>query len=63
MLNFNAPQGWHPICETLMYEIPTDHVVVRLENNNTKEQAYYDVKKKRFLTKQEAFDALNGYHT
>ena len=61
MLNFNAPQGWSPACSTLMIEIPAEHVVVRLENTRTREQAYYDVEKKRFLTQQEAFDAMNGY--
>ncbi len=61
MLNFNTPQGWSPICSTLLVEIPAEHVVVRLENTKTREQAYYDVEKERFLTQQEAFDALNGY--
>ena len=61
MLNFNAPQGWSSVCSTLLVEIPAEHVVVRLENTKTREQAYYDVEKGRFLTQQEAFDALNGY--
>lgn len=61
MLNFNAPQGWSPICNSLLVEIPTEQVVVRLENTKTREQAYYDIEKKRFLTPQEAFDVMNGY--
>jgi hypothetical protein len=57
----NAGQDWHPVCSTSLYEIPTDNVVIRMENRKTREHAYYDVEKGRFLTQQEAFDVLNGY--
>lgn len=61
MINSNIGQDWRPVCSTGFYEIPTDYVVIRMENQRTKEQAYYDVAKGKFLTQQEAFDALNGH--
>ena len=53
---------WKPVCNDSTYEIPTDHPVVCMENNKTKEHAYFDIKLDRFLSQQEAFDFLRGYH-
>lgn len=61
MINSNIGQDWRPVCSSGLYEIPTDYVVIRVENKITKEQAYYDVAKGKLLTKQEAFDVLNGF--
>lgn len=61
MVNFNVGQDWQPVCGSGSYEIPTDYVVIRMENKKTREQAYYDVAKGKLLTRQEAFDVLNGY--
>ena len=62
MGNLNkVEQDWSPICSASLYEIPTDHVVIRMENKKTREHAYYDVENGKFLTQQEAFDLLNGY--
>ncbi len=52
---------WHPLCPDSMYEIPTDHPVICMEHSQTREHAYFDVKRGRFLTQQEAFDYLRGY--
>ncbi|MBI4938174.1 MAG: hypothetical protein HY846_08155 [Nitrosomonadales bacterium] len=61
MVNLNVGKDWSPVCSASLYEIPTDYVVIRMENKKTKEHAYYDVEKGKFLTQQEAFDVLNGY--
>ena len=62
MGNLNkVEKEWNPVCSASLYEIPTDHAVIRMENKKTREQAYYDVEKGKFLTQQEAFDVLNGY--
>lgn len=62
MVNLNnVGQDWHPVCSASLYEIPADNVVIRMENKKTREHAYYDVERGRFLTQQEAFDVLNGH--
>lgn len=62
MANLNkVEKEWNPVCSASLYEIPTDHAVIRMENKKTREQAYYDVEKGKFLTQQEAFDLLSGY--
>jgi hypothetical protein len=61
MVSYNVGQDWHPVCNTSLYEVPTDRAVIRMENKKTKEHAYYDVNKGKLLTPQEAFDVLNGY--
>jgi len=55
-------QTWQPVCSDSMFTIPTEHPVIRMENISTKEHAYFDVKRDRFLTQQEAFDYLQGYY-
>lgn len=55
-------KDWYPLCSDSQFEIPTDHPVVCMENSKTKEHAYFDVKRGRFLTQQESFDYLRGYN-
>jgi hypothetical protein len=53
-------QDWQPVCTDSLFEIPTERPVICMEHKITKEHAYYDVKLERFLSQQEAFDALRG---
>ena len=53
-------QDWQPLCTDSLFEIPTERPVICMEHQKTKEHAYYDVNLERFLTQQEAFDALRG---
>lgn len=53
-------QSWKPLCADTQFEIPTDHPVIIMENRQTKEHAYFDIKLDRFLSQQEAFDTLTG---
>jgi hypothetical protein len=55
-------QDWHPLCTDSLFEIPTERPVICMEHQKTKEHAYYDVKMERFLSQQEAHDALRGYN-
>lgn len=57
-----ANQDWKPLCTDNLFEIPSEHPVICMEHQKTKEHAYFDIKLDRFLTQQEAFDVLNGYH-
>lgn len=54
-------QEWEPLCTDTQFEIPTDHPVVCMVHKKTREHAYFDIKRDRLLSKQEAFDVLNGY--
>jgi hypothetical protein len=56
----NLDQDWQPLCSDSLFEIPTERPVICMEHKITKEHAYYDVKLERFLTQQEAYDALRG---
>ena len=58
----NLDQEWQPVCTDSLFEIPTDRPVICMEHKITKEHAYYDVKLERFLSQQEAHDALRGSH-
>jgi hypothetical protein len=51
---------WVPLCNDNLVEIPTENPVICMEHRQTKEHAYYDVNRKRFLTQQEAFDIMRG---
>lgn len=62
MGNLTKIEGWEPLCTDSLFEIPTDHPVICMENLMTREHAYFDVKLDRFLSQQEAFDVLRGYH-
>ena len=56
-------QEWIPLCNDNLVEIPTENPVVCMEHKLTKEHAYYDVNRQRFLTQQEAFDIMRGNNT
>ena len=58
----NLDQEWQPVCTDSLFKIPTDRPVICMEHKITKEHAYYDVKLERFLSQQEAYDALRGCH-
>jgi hypothetical protein len=51
-------QDWKPLCTDTQFEIPTDHPIIRMVHKQTHEHAYFDIKLDRFLSQQEAFDAL-----
>jgi hypothetical protein len=59
--SINNELNWQPVFTKTLFAIPTEHFVVRMENIRTKEHAYFDVKRDRFLSQQEAFDYLKGY--
>jgi hypothetical protein len=54
-------QDWKLRCADTQFEIPTDRPVVCMVHKQTNELAYFDVKLDRFLSQQEALDALNGF--
>ena len=54
-------KDWKLRCTDTQFEIPTDRPLVRMVNQKTNELAYFDVKLNRFLSQQEALDALNGF--
>jgi hypothetical protein len=56
-----AEQDWKPLCTDILFEIQSDHPIVRMVHKQTKEHAYFDIKLDRFLSQQEAFDLLGGY--
>jgi hypothetical protein len=53
-------QDWKPVCADTQFEIPTDHPIVCMVHRLTREHAYFDIKLNRFLSQQEAYDALSG---
>lgn len=55
-------QDWKLRCTETQFEIPTDHPVVCMVHKQTNEHAYFDIKLDRFLSQQEAFDILSGFH-
>ena len=56
-------KDWKLRCTDTLFEMPTDHPVVCLVHKKTNELAYFDVNLNRFLSQQEAFDVMNGFHT
>jgi len=55
----SVQQEWKPLCTDDLFEIQTDHPIVCMVNKQTKEHAYFDIKLDRFLSQQEAYDALS----
>jgi len=51
---------WKAIRTDSLFEIPTDHLILSVENIQTKERGFYDTKLKRLLSQQETFDLVNG---
>ena len=51
---------WKAISTDSQFEIPTDHLILSVENIKTKEKGFYDTKLKRLLSQQETFDLING---
>jgi len=51
---------WKAIRTDSLFEIPTDHLILSVENVQTKERGFYDTKLNRLLSQQETFDLVNG---
>jgi hypothetical protein len=63
MSNFsNLAQEWKTIQHENLFSIPTERPLICMEHKKSKERAYFDVKKDRLLSQQEAFDALRGFN-
>ena len=56
----NVSHDWTPLPNENLVEIPTERPLVRMEHKKTRAHAYFDVKAGRFLSQQEAHDALQG---
>jgi len=53
-------QDWTPLCTDTQFDIPTDHPIICMVHKQSNMHAYFDIKLDRFLSQQEALDALSG---